>query len=63
MADDKRKIADLTVDEAYVLYKIRSNPELWKTLNRYIKPDGSIRTEVEAAAFNAKIDGIFKIEE
>ena len=51
----------MTIEEAYILYKVRSHPEIWKTLNKYIKPDGTIRTEAEAAAF--KGEGVFKIEE
>ena len=63
MKNDQTKNSPLTVEEAYVIYKVRSNPELWKVLNKYIRPDGTVRTEAEARRLTGKEAPTFKVDE
>ena len=58
-----KNIPDLSVKEAYLIYKVRSHPELWNMLNKYIKPDGTVRTEAEARRLTGKEAPTFKVEE
>lgn len=62
MQNSKRNLSDLTIEEAYVIYKVRSDPSLWEILNKYIKPNGTIRSEAEARSLKGDEVVLFKIE-
>lgn len=37
MKKEKLKVPDLTVTQAYILYRFRSNPELWRLLDDHLR--------------------------
>ena len=63
MKEKAINVSEITAEEAYVIYKVRSNPELWKVLNKYITPDGKVRTEAEVRRLKGNEGGVFKIED
>lgn len=62
MKEKQLESSKLAVDEAYVIYKLRSDPSLWETLNKYIRPDGTVRTEAEVKKLKGNIEGVFNLD-
>lgn len=61
MKEKQLESSKLTVDEAYIIYKLRSDPSLWETLNKYIRPNGTVRTESEVKKLKENIKGVFDL--